>query len=66
MGRDLVVNDCQGRCNWHPTDDSIDGRQVFECGACRSEWTSAQRWTPQNADGEIPPAVSAARGADPV
>lgn len=63
MGRDLVVNPCQSNCNWHPTDDEIDGLQVYACGACHSEWTAAQPWTPMNVDGEITAEVRSARAA---
>ena len=61
MGRALAANECQGKCAWQPTDEEIDGRQVFECGACRSEWTADQSWTPRNWDGEISPEVARAR-----
>lgn len=61
MGRALVANECQGKCSWSPTQDEIDGKQVFACGACKSEWTSAQSWTPRNWDGEISPEVARAR-----
>ena len=61
MGRPLKMSDCQGKCDWLPTEDQIDGHTVFQCGACTSEWTKAQSWTPRNADGEIPTAVVAER-----
>lgn len=65
MGRPLITNDCQGKCDWLPTDDQIEGRPVFECVACRSEWTTAQSWTPRNADGDVSDAVAEARAANP-
>lgn len=66
MGRELVANDCLGKCEWSRTDLSIEQRAVFACGACGSEWTHDQSWTPRNADGEINPEVGAERAAHPV
>lgn len=66
MGRELVANDCLGKCEWSRTDLSIEQRAVFGCGACGSEWTHDQSWTPRNADGEINPEVTAERAAHPV
>ncbi|GAA1390359.1 hypothetical protein [Luteococcus peritonei] len=61
MTRELKHNDCQGKCDWKPTDEVDEGLQVFACGGCGSEWNTAQGWTPRNADGEVAPEVAAAR-----
>ena len=59
----LVHNDCQGKCDWHATSASYEGQPLFRCTGCQSEWTSAERWTPRNADGEVSAEVLAARGS---
>lgn len=63
MMRELKHNDCQGTCDWRPTDEVSDGIQLFSCGGCGSEWTADQGWTPRNGDGEVPAEVAAARAA---
>ncbi|HJE52207.1 MAG TPA: hypothetical protein K8V15_09600 [Tessaracoccus flavescens] len=66
MSRELITHPCQGKCHWVPTELEIDDRAVFSCEGCGSEWTSAQRWTPQEADGAVSPEVAAERSAHPV
>lgn len=66
MGRELASNECLGKCDWKPTEERIDDHQVFECGACHSEWTPAQSWTPRNWDGEVGADVAKAREENPV
>lgn len=65
MGRELKAGDCKGLCAWSGQDDEIDGLQVFACASCGQEWTSAEAWTPRNADGERDPGVDDARAANP-
>ncbi|WP_203568187.1 hypothetical protein [Aestuariimicrobium ganziense] len=66
MARELASGDCKGTCSWGAVDDEIDGRPVFACASCGSEWTTDQTWTPRNADGELAPDVAEARAAHPV
>ncbi len=66
MTAPLVTNPCQETCDWQPTATEREGRTLFECGGCASEWVSTERWTPQQADGSVSPAVAAERKAHPV
>ncbi|WP_420175959.1 hypothetical protein [Luteococcus sp. OSA5] len=63
MTRELQMNDCTGKCQWQPTEEVSDGHRVFACSACGSEWTSDQGWSPRNADGQVPPEVTAEKAA---
>ena len=62
----LATNPCTEKCDWQPTDAERDGRTLFRCGGCASEWLSTQRWTPQQADGTVSAAVAAEREVHPV
>lgn len=61
----LVHNSCQGRCDWHRTDQRYRDQPLFRCSGCRSEWAPTEKWTPINADGEMTEEVAAARAACP-
>ena len=61
MASGLAVNPCQDECSWHPTGEQPDGRPLFRCAGCASEWTPDQAWTPRNVDGEVPDEVLAAK-----
>ena len=59
----LAANPCQLECEWSGTDRAVAGRAVFACAGCGSEWTTAEPWTPAQADGTVPEAVTTARCA---
>ena len=59
----LAANPCQLECAWSGTGRATAGRQVFACAGCGSEWTTAELWTPAEADGTVPDAVTSARSA---
>ena len=45
-------------------DDDGDTAAVFACTGCGSEWLRSELWTPVDADGHVPPGITAelARG----
>jgi hypothetical protein len=63
--RELAAEPCQSLCAWTPTDELrlVDGgpepAAVFACRGCGSEWLRSELWTPIDADGRVPLAVSA-------
>ncbi len=59
MPRPLRQEPCQSRCDWTPTGAERDGRLVFACSGCGSEWVRGEGWTPRNLDGGIAAAVQA-------
>ena len=59
----LAANPCQLECDWSGTDRAAGGRQMFACAGCGSQWTTAEPWTPAQADGTVPAAVTSARSA---
>ena len=64
----LAAHPCQAECDWSATGRTDAGGRLFRCAGCGSEWTAAQPWTPAQADGTVPPAVTAeltsGRGGD--
>ncbi len=65
MTTPLATHPCLEKCDWQPTAAERDGRTLFACHGCGSEWVSTERWTPQQADGTISPAVAAERERHP-
>lgn len=61
----LATNPCTQDCDWSLTGGQRDGRPLFSCGGCASEWVSTERWTPQQADGIVNEAVAAERELHP-
>ncbi|MDO5082028.1 hypothetical protein EII34_02845 [Arachnia propionica] len=61
----LVHNSCQGKCDWHPTDQEYHDQPLFRCSGCHSEWAPTEAWTPVGADGRMTQEVEAARAACP-
>ena len=55
---ELAVFPCRSLCSWSP-----GPAPLFSCAGCGSQWAPDQRWTPRQADGTVPAAVRAARGA---
>ncbi|HSK25406.1 MAG TPA: hypothetical protein VK894_00670 [Jiangellales bacterium] len=56
---ELEARPCQAACAWTTTGARLDGRPLFRCGGCGSEWVRGVGWTPVDADGRVPPAVAA-------
>ena len=49
---------CLALCDWQD-----DGPGVLACTGCGTQWALDAPWTPAQADGTVPAAVSAARAA---
>ena len=56
---DLVSKPCKELCNWAETPTPRDGKKLFECSGCGSQWMRGEPWTPRQHDGTTPPAVQA-------
>lgn len=52
----LAANPCQAECDWGTTARPA----LLRCAGCGSEWTRDELWTPAQADGTVPTAVTAA------
>lgn len=63
--RVLAAEPCQSVCVWTRTEESVavgavgDRAAVFVCTGCGSEWLRSELWTPIDADGHVPPEITA-------
>jgi hypothetical protein len=62
--RVLAAEPCQSVCVWTRTGESVvdaagDAAAVFACSGCGSEWLRSELWTPIDADGHVPPEITA-------
>jgi hypothetical protein len=63
--RVLAAEPCQSVCVWTRTEESVavgaagDPAAVFVCTGCGSEWLRSELWTPIDADGQVPPEITA-------
>jgi hypothetical protein len=63
--RVLAAEPCQSVCVWTRTEESLavgaagDPAAVFVCTGCGSEWLRSELWTPIDADGHVPPEITA-------
>jgi hypothetical protein len=48
----LAISPCRSLCDW-----AVVADELFRCAGCGSEWLPSEKWTPRQADGEVPPAV---------
>lgn len=55
----LVVAPCRQLCDWARVPPSYDDAVLLACNGCGSQWEPGQAWTPSQADGTVPEAVSA-------
>ena len=57
---ELAVSACRSLCDWARTPAATaDGRRLFACRGCGSQWVRGAGWTPAQADGTVPAAVRA-------
>jgi hypothetical protein len=55
---ELVANPCRSSCAWRRTPVVLDGLPVLACQGCGTQWVRGLGWTPVDADGHIPDAVT--------
>ena len=53
----LAVSPCRRLCDWSAVGPGERGL-LFACSGCGSEWERGQGWTPQQADGTVPPGLA--------
>ena len=58
----LQIAPCRQLCDWGRVVASYDV-PMLACAGCGSQWLPSEAWTPMQADGSVPAAVSAARAA---
>ena len=55
----LTVSPCRNLCDWARTPAATpDGRRLFACRGCGSQWVRGEPWTPAQADGSRPACVA--------
>jgi hypothetical protein len=63
--RVLAAEPCQSVCLWTRSEESVvvdaagEPAAVFACKGCGSEWLRSELWTPIDADGSVPPEITA-------
>jgi hypothetical protein len=55
----LATAPCRSLCDWSAVAAPYEGRSVFACAGCGTEWVRTEGWTPRQADGTVPAAVLA-------
>ena len=58
----LAIAPCRQLCDWLAVAPGYDVA-MLACAGCGSQWLPGQAWTPVQADGTVPAAVSALRAA---
>ena len=61
VSRPLEIAACRRLCSWDATGEDLDGRPLFACAGCGSEWVATEQWTPVDWTGVVPEPVQAAR-----
>ena len=56
----LAIAPCRQLCDWVAVAPAYDV-PMLACAGCGSQWLPREAWTPVQADGTVPPAVSALR-----
>lgn len=59
----LAIAPCRQLCDWVTVAPAYDVT-MLACAGCGSQWVPSQAWTPVQADGTMPAAVSALRAAE--
>ena len=55
----LTIAPCRSLCDWARTPATTgDGRRLYACRGCGSQWVRGEPWTPAQADGTRPQCVT--------